>query len=216
MYNPSSTKNPEYLSQKYTRSSRTGNTPNDPKPNLNTLTVKSTLYTQNTYPRGTNFGPFCSTISHFRDTTCTRLVKIRNAPIDPNWTWTLDSQKYYIYAKYLSLKSKFWSVSLYDKPFPRYNMCKASKNRKCSEWPQTKLEGKTVKPFYIHYILTTEVQIFICFTLRLAISEMQGRQKSEMYRVTPNWTWTLNSQKYRICTKYLPLRPKFWYVSLHD
>ena len=31
-----------------------------------------------------------------------------------------------------------------------------------------------------------------------------------MHRVTPNWTWTLNSQKYSIYTKDLPQRPKFW------
>ncbi len=46
------------------------------------LTVKSTLYTLNTYPWGPNFGLFCSTISRFRD-TCTRSAKIGNALNDP-------------------------------------------------------------------------------------------------------------------------------------
>ena len=32
---------------------------------LEDLTVKSTLYTLNTYPRGPNFGPFRSIISRF-------------------------------------------------------------------------------------------------------------------------------------------------------
>ncbi len=37
-----------------------------------------------------------------------------------------------------------------------------------------------------------------------------------MNRMTPNWTWTLNSQHYRVSTKYLPQRPKFWSVSIYD
>ncbi len=51
-----------------------------PQIELEHLTVKSTLYTLNTYPRAPNVGPFRSTISHFRDTTS---VKIGNAPNDP-------------------------------------------------------------------------------------------------------------------------------------
>ena len=35
---------------------------------LKHLTVKTTLYTLNTYPRGPNVGPFRSTTSSFRDT----------------------------------------------------------------------------------------------------------------------------------------------------
>ena len=68
----------------------------------------------------------------------------------------------------------------------------------------------------MQWIFTNEVQIFVRFTLRLAISEIQGRQKSEMHRVTPNETCTFNSQKYPIYTKYFPLRSKFWPVSLFD
>ena len=36
-----------------------------------------------------------------------------------------------------------------------------------------------------------------------------------MHRVTPNWTGRLNSQKYPMYTKYLPLRSKFWPASLY-
>ncbi len=36
-----------------------------------------------------------------------------------------------------------------------------------------------------------------------------------MHRVTPNWTWTLNSQKHPMWTKYLPLTSKFWSISLY-
>ncbi len=41
-------------------------------------------------------------------------------------------------------------------------------------------------------------QFLVCFALRLAISEIQGRQKSAMHHMTPKQTWTLNSQKYSI------------------
>ena len=54
------------------------------------------------------------------------------------------------------------------------------------------------------------------FALWPVVSKIQGRQKSEMHWMTPNWTWTLNSQKYPVYIKYLPQRPKFWSVSLYD
>ncbi len=47
------------------------------------------------------------------------------------------------------------------------------------------LEHLTVKST-LYTLNTPEVQIFFRFSLRLSISEIQGRQKSEMYRVTPN------------------------------
>ncbi len=124
----------------------------------------------------------------------------------PNWTWRLNSQKYFIYTNYLLLRSKFCSVSLYDLPFPRYNMYKVGENRKCTEWPQTEFEDLTVKNTL--YALNTypEAQILVNFALWLAISEIQhvhGRRKSQMHQMTPIWTWKLNRQKYSICTKYL-------------
>ncbi len=39
--------------------------------------------------------------------------------------------------------------------------------------------------------------------------------KLEMHQITPNWR-TLNSDKYSVCMKDLPLRPKFWSVSLYE
>ncbi len=40
----------------------------------------------------------------------------------------------------------------------------------------------------MHYMLTPEAQILVCFALRLAISEIQDRQKSEMHRMNdPKW-----------------------------
>ncbi len=56
-----------------------------PQNDLNHLTVKSTLYTLNTHPRGPNFAPFRSRTSHFRSTS---LSKIGYAPNDPRITLT--------------------------------------------------------------------------------------------------------------------------------
>ena len=60
-------------------------------------------------------------------------------------------------------------------------------------------EHLTVKILYMHILyLPQGAQTLVHFALRLAVSEIhvQGGQKSEMHRMTPNWTWTLNSQKY--------------------
>ncbi len=98
------------------RSAKVGNAPNDSKLNLNTE-VKSALYTLNTYPWGPNFALCRSTISRFRDTTCTRSVKIGNEPNDPKLNFnTQQSEVLYIhmYTKYLPLRPKFCYVSLYD------------------------------------------------------------------------------------------------------
>ena len=80
---------------------------------LEHLTVKSTLHILNTYPWDPNFGQFCSTISRFRDNYVQGYKKSEMHQMTPNWTWTLNSQKYTIYTKYLPLRPKFWSVSLY-------------------------------------------------------------------------------------------------------
>ncbi len=56
--------------------------------------------------------------------------------------------------------------------------------------------------------LTSEAERLVGFTLRTLIVVTQGRQKSEMHRMTPSWTWILNSQKYFMYTTYLPQRPK--------
>ena len=61
--------------------------------------------------------------------------------------------------------------------------------------------------------------MLVRFALWLAVSEIQhvqGPQKSETHRMTPNWTWTLNNQKYPTYTKYLPLRSKLWSILLYN
>ncbi len=55
-------------------------------------------------------------------------------------------------------------------------MYKATKNWKCTEWPQTELEDLTVKST-LYTLNTWPWNIFIFFSLRSAISEIQGRQK---------------------------------------
>ena len=75
-----------------------------PRTELEQLTVKSILYTLNTYPWGPNFGPVRSTISRFRNTWS---PKIKMHWMTPKWSWTLNSQKYSIYTKYLPLRPKF-------------------------------------------------------------------------------------------------------------
>ncbi len=129
-------------------------------------TVKSTLYTLNTYSWGSNFGPFRSTISRFRDTICTRSAKIGNAP----------------------------------------------------NYPKLNLNTSQSKVLDIHYSYC-KVQILVRFALRLAVSEIQhvqGQWKLEMHRMTPKWTWRLNSQNYPVSTTYLLQRAKFWSVLLCD
>ncbi len=80
---------------------------------------------------------------------------------------------------------------------------------------QTELKHLTVSIYsilYIQQLLTSEDQIWVLSTLRLTVSEIQhvqGRRKSEMHRMTPNRTWTLNSSNYFINTEYLPLGSKF-------
>ena len=125
--------------------------------------------------------------------------------ITPNRTGTLNSQQYPVYTKDLPLRPKFWSVSLYDYSFPRYRVIK---NQKCTEWPQIEIEHLSQK--YTIYSKSSGAQIMVCLALQQAVSEIQGRQKSEMHWMTPNWTGTLNSQKYPVYTKDLPPRPKFW------
>ncbi len=63
-----------------TRSAKNWKCTEWPQTKLEHLTVKSTLYTLNTYPCGPNFRSFRSTTSRFRDT---KSSKIGNAPSDP-------------------------------------------------------------------------------------------------------------------------------------
>ena len=56
---------------------------------------------------------------------------------------------------------------------------------------------------------------FASFALRPTVVEIQGCPKSEMHRMTSEWPWTLNSQRYHLYSKYERLKPTFWSVSLY-
>ncbi len=131
----------------------------------------------------------------------------------PNWTWTLNNQKYSIYTNYFPHFRPFHSTI---SRFQDTTCIRSVKIGNAPNDPKLNLNTIQAKVLYIHWILTPEVQILVRFTLRLVVSEIQGRQKSEMHRVTPNWTWPLNSKKYPIYTTYLPPRSKFWSVLLYD
>ena len=160
--------------------------------------------------------------------------------------WTLQGQTYPIYMllmsqslkfhpiflynhEHLTVKStlyklniyqqrpKFSSVRLCNRPFSKYKVAENCKFRKCTESPQTDFEILTVKR--TSYTLNaTEGQIWVRFALR-TIFKTQGYRKSEkleMHQMNSKWSWTRNSRKYSIYTKYWPLRPKCWSVSLYD
>ncbi len=104
------------------------------------------------------------------------------------------------------MRLKFWSVSLHDQPFSRYEVVEKSE---CMERPQNELNTWVSSQKYLHALNTfsSEAQILVCFALRLAVSKILGHQKSEMHWMTPNWASTLNSQKYFMYTTYLSLGP---------
>ncbi len=121
--------------------------------------------------------------------------KLKMLRMIPKRHWTLNSQKYCIYTKYLPLRLKCWSILLHDHWFSRH---KVGENRKCTEWPQTELEHLTVNSTL--YTLSTYPWGPNVGPFRLTKSCFQdttyteGWWKSEMHRMTPNWTWTLASQ----------------------
>ena len=143
---------------------------------------------------------FRSKTCHFRDT---RLSKIRNTRNDPIIIWNIWLQVYPVYTEYSSPRPKFHSVSLYDRPFLRYNIIE---NRKCTQWPQNDLMNLTVKSTLYTLNAHPEAQIslrfalhvqpavfeiqgpnFTRFTLRSAVFEIQCCRKSEMHWMTPKW-----------------------------
>ena len=72
--------------------------------------------------------------------------------------------------------------------------------------------------------LSISVQMLICYVncqtfvkqescdmCLLFTGEIQSCRKPQMYRITSEWHWTLNCQKYPVYTEYLPLRPKYFH-----
>ncbi len=92
---------------------------------------------------------------------------------------------------------------------------KIGKHRMTQNWTWTLNSKNTL---YTKYMLNTYVRGPNIGPFSSASSRFLDTRlsKSEMHRITPNWTWTRNSQKYPTCTKYLPLRSKFWSVLLSE
>ncbi len=86
---------------------------------------------------------------------------------------------------------------------------------KIHQWPQRDLKYLNVKST-LCTLCTHEARICVRFALRPAVFKIQGRCKSEVSRMTPDWPWTLNSQTYPIYIKWVSLRPKFVSVLLYD
>ena len=109
--------------------------------------------------------------------------------------------------KDLLLSLKFWSVSLYDH----------CKNQKCTEWPKTELDPLSVKKTTLYILnIFPRGPNFVRFTLQLGVSKIQGREKSEIHRMIPNWTWIHNNQKYLYTLNTHSRGANIWSVSLYD
>ena len=115
-----------------------------------------------------------------------------------NWTWTLNSQKYPVYTKYLPQRPKFALCHFTNCCFQDIS---SPKIRNILNDPKLSLNTQQLQLHYIHWILTPGAQIVVRFAPQLAVSKIQGCQKSEMHQMTPNRTWTLNSQKYPVYTR---------------
>ncbi len=133
--------------------------------------------------------------------------------IAPNWHWILNSQRYFIYARYLPQTLKFSAVLHNDWLFTWY---KVVKNRKCTGHHQTEREHLRVKSFLYTLSIYLGGPNFSPFCLMASGFQDERSPKIGNTPNNPNWTWTLNSQIYCLYTKHLPLRPKFWSISLYD
>ncbi len=193
-----------------------------------TWTLNSQNYpvTRSTYNRSANVSQFHSTMSCFRDTRLQDCRKSEIHRMTPNWSWKLNSQRYYVYIKYLppvpnfgplhsTIRPNFSSVLLYDLPFSRYKIAENEKFRKCTESPQTHLEILTVKGTSY-----TPSNYPRGPNLGFAQRPVWDTNLSKIGKIgnAPNdlkCHWTLKTQKYLAYTKYLVPRPKFWSVSIY-
>ncbi len=94
---------------------------------------------------------------------------------------------------------------LYDQPFSR---CMFVKNRKSTEWTQADLPSTLCcqkYPEYTEYFLPIP-------KLSSVFLNNQRWQKLERHRMTSEWHWTRNCQKYPVYTK----EAHFSYVLLYD
>ena len=171
-----------------------------PQSELENLTVKSTLYTLKTHPKGPNFYLFRSTTSRFRDTMS---PKLGNAPNDPKLNFntklpcihcviTPEAQILVCFA----LKKAFFKIAGYRK---------SEKSQMHRIWPQNYLDHVTVKkyPVYSKYLpLRHKFSSILLYDQPLfKIHGCWKSEISEMYQMISDWLWNPNSQKYLIYNK---------------
>ncbi len=120
-----------------------------------------------------------------------------------DWPWTPVKSTLYTLITYP--KAQISSILLYKQLFLRY---KVAEIRNALNDIRMTLDTQLSKIPYIHWILilTPEAQILIHSTLWPAVCERQGCWKPQMHQMSPDWPWTLNCQRYPICTEYLPSR----------
>ncbi len=109
----------------------------------------------------------------------------------------LRSERYTIYVFLVSQISLSFAA--------RREIFKIAENSKCTELPQTDLTHLAV---YIQstYFRGPNFGQFCSTTSRF---EKQGYRNWETHRITSNWPWTLDSQKYRIYLSAYPRGPNF-------
>ena len=118
-----------------------------------------------------------------------------------------------MYTGYSPPRPKFPSVLLHDQPFSRYRL---AKHRTAPNNPRMTLITEMSKIPCVHWILTPEAQISLCFALRPAVFKIQVFQKSKCTE------WPQNDLKHlrvksTLCTLNTNLwGPKFHSVSLYD
>ena len=131
--------------------------------------------------------------------------------ITPTWTWTHNSQNYTLDA--LNTYPRNTNFVQFCSTTSRFRDTRSSKIGNAPNDPTLNLTFKSTL-----YTLNTYPRCpnLVHFALQPAVFKIQGCRKTEMCRMTPNSTWTLNTQSYPVYTEYLYQRPKFWSVSLHD
>ncbi len=134
-------------------------------------------YSIYTYPWGPNFSPFCSTISCFQD-TCTRSMKIGNALNDPKLNLNTWQSKVPCIHQYWPQRSKFWSISLYDKQFRRFILPHIYFHILYFPWLTTMLNGQRKKKYQKLKILN-----FATGILLTTLIETLPRHIHEFWRV---------------------------------
>ncbi len=132
---------------------------------------------------------------------------VENVSNDTKWPYNFLRSKVAICIRH-TCTSEFSSVSFYGDPFLE------KVHWKCiAKWPW--YVQNVIKNTNMHATYTPETQIFVRFTLWLAIFEYRPFfQKSD--QMSPQMTLTCSRLKIPICMLYTPPRPKFLSVSLYN